>query len=52
MGRGIKSNVLQRVKTNRQRIADAREREEREAAALRALSQPTKKAAEKPTKAA
>ena len=47
MRKGIKRSVLQRVNTNRTRIAEAREREEREAAAIRAL-----KEAEKHDKAA
>jgi len=39
MRRGIRSNVLQRVNANRARIVEAREREEREAAVIRALNQ-------------
>ncbi len=39
MRRGIRTNVLKRVVANRQRIEEAREREEREAAAIRALNQ-------------
>ncbi len=42
MRKGIKRSVLQRVNTNRTRIAEAREREEQEAEALRALSQKAK----------
>jgi hypothetical protein len=40
MKRGIKTNVLNRVAANRQRIEEARQREEREAAAIRALAAP------------
>jgi hypothetical protein len=38
MRRSIHNNVLQRITANRQRIEHARLREEREAAALRALA--------------
>ena len=38
--RGIAANVLERINANRQRLQDARLREEREAAALRALAAP------------
>jgi len=40
--KGIKHNILERMSTNRARIAEAREREEREAAAIRALNQKPK----------
>ena len=42
MRRGIRSNVLKRVNANRQKAADAQEREEREAAAIRTLNQKLK----------
>ncbi len=38
MRRGIKSNVLKRVKANRQKNADVQEHEEREREALRLLN--------------
>jgi len=38
MRRGIKTNVLKRVNANRQRVEEQRLREEREAAAIRALA--------------
>jgi len=38
MRKGIKRNVQNRVNANRARIVEARDREEREAAALRALN--------------
>ena len=37
MRRGIRTNILKRVNANRQRIDEAREREEREAVAICAL---------------
>jgi len=48
MRKGIKRNVLQRVNANRARIVEARDREEREAAALRELNQQPKKEQRKP----
>ncbi len=39
MRRGIKANVHRRVTANKQRIEEAREREEREREALRLLNQ-------------
>jgi hypothetical protein len=38
--RGIKTNVLKRIAANQRRVAKARERDEREAAAIRALAAP------------
>ena len=40
MRRNIRTNVLNRVNANRHRIEQAREREDREAAAIRALAAP------------
>jgi len=42
MKRGIKANVLERVARNRQRLEDARLREEREREFLRKLNQQQK----------
>jgi hypothetical protein len=42
MKRSVKANIWRRVNTNRARIEEARDREEREAEALRALSQKAK----------
>jgi hypothetical protein len=39
MRRGVRKNVLNRVQTNRQRIEEAREREEREREAVKLLNQ-------------
>jgi hypothetical protein len=43
MRKNIRSNVLQRVTANRQRIEEAQQREEREREALRLLNQKQQK---------
>jgi hypothetical protein len=43
MKRGIRTNVRQRVAANRQRLEEAREREERDREALRLLNQKERK---------
>jgi len=48
MKRSVKGNVWRRIAGNRQRIEEARDREEREAAALRELNQQPKKEQRKP----
>jgi len=40
--RGIKFQIAKRITANRQRVEDAREREEREAEVLRELNRKTK----------
>jgi hypothetical protein len=42
MKRGVRSSVLKRMHANRRRVADAREREEREAEAIRVLNKKQK----------
>jgi len=37
--RGIKTNVVRRIAANRQRVDEAQQREEREAAAIKLLNQ-------------
>jgi hypothetical protein len=43
MRKNIHNNVMQRVAANRQRAEQERQREEREAAAIKLLNQQTKK---------
>jgi hypothetical protein len=42
MRRGIKTNVLNRVNANRQRLEQAQQREERERETIKLLNQPKK----------